>query len=89
MKIRKYPSCVHALPIFVSFDKTQIVWINGIAKWLNCKSEIIFYQTLLPFLCGKTNIYSQVFILVQYMKAKLKDPDRDNVDVSIIDKKQK
>ena len=48
MKTRQYPSCVHALPIFVSFDETQIARVNGITKWLN-----LIYQTLLPFLSDK------------------------------------
>ena len=39
----KYPSCVHALPIFLFFDKIQIVGINGITMWSNVNIETTFY----------------------------------------------
>ena len=54
--MRKYLSCVHELPIFVSFDKTQIVWINSITEWLNFNLEPFFIKHF-SFFCA-TNIYS-------------------------------
>ena len=50
MKTRQYTDCVHELPIFVSFEETQIARVNDIAKWLNFNLETNCYQTLLPFL---------------------------------------
>ena len=58
---------VHTLPTFVSFEETQIVCIHDVTEWLNFDLETDFYQTLFPFLYGKTSIYFQVFILVQYI----------------------